>query len=406
MYIKRENYLSKIRRQYDLDLIKVLTGVRRSGKSVILSQIRDEILQRGVPADHVIEINFEDERFDKVKTHQKLNAYVLARIKDKEKYYLFLDEIQHVREFEKALSSLKATENVSIFVTGSNSKLLSGRLASQLVGRCVEFRILPFTYAEMLEYLSASGMPFPEDPLADYLLYGGMPMRFLFSDEGDIERYLKSVYEGIVEKDICPPQAKINKDKFRIVASYVLANAGKRFSASSVSEYFERANASELPRSMIYRYIDRLEKACLITRVERYDISSKRTMKAVEKHYCVDPGFKTVAVPGVSQDLSHSLENVVYNELIARDFNVYIGKTYKGEIDFVAVKGRKKCFIQVAYLLDSKETEEREFGAFASVKDASPKYVMSLDRFDRSHDGITHINIEKWLKGEIDLHLA
>jgi len=406
MLIKRENYLSSIRRQYDVDLIKVITGVRRSGKSVILGQIKEEILERGIDANHVIEINFEDVAFENIRTFQKLNSYILKQIKDKEKYYIFLDEIQHVRQFEKVLASLKATQNVSIFVTGSNSKLLSGKLASLLVGRCVEFRILPFTYLEMLEYQKENHLQPPEDSLSDYLTYGGMPMRFAYTDESDILKYLTDIYNGIVDKDICTEKSKVNREKFLIVAQYVLGNVGKRFSASAVADYFAEANQAELPRSMVYRYIELLEKACLISRVKRYDVAGKRTMKAIEKHYTVDPGFKTISVPAVTGGMSEQLENAVYNELIARGYTVYVGKTYRGEIDFVVIKGRKKCFIQVTYLLSSSEVIEREFGAYKSVKDAAPKYVMSLDRFDMSRDGIGHINVERWLKGEIELYLS
>ncbi|MBR4768426.1 MAG: ATP-binding protein [Lachnospiraceae bacterium] len=405
-FIKREKYLQLIRRQYDIDLIKVITGVRRAGKSVLLSQIKDEIRDRGVKEDHIIEINFEDLSFEKIRSSVKLNDYIQKQIKDSDRYYLFLDEIQHVRQYEVVLASLRATKNVSIFVTGSNSKLLSGRLASKLVGRCVEFRILPFSYSEMLEFYRTNHLTLPEDPLADYLVYGGMPLRFSYSEKEDILDYLKGIYTGIIDKDICVPNSRINKEKFNIVANYVLGNVGKRFSASNVSEYFEKSNASDLPRSMIYRYIEKLEQACILTRVNRYDVSGKRMMKAVEKHYCVDPGFRTVSVPGVTAALSENLENVVYNELIARGYTVYIGKTYRGEIDFIAVKGQQKCFIQVCYLLSSPEVIEREFGAFSSVKDASPKYVMSLDRFDMSRNGITHLNLEKWLKGEIQLSLS
>jgi len=406
MLIQRERYLSVIRRHYDTDLIKVLTGVRRAGKSVLLAQIRDEILRRGVSRDHVIEVNFEDLTFEKIRTSQKLNKFLLGQIRDGEKYYIFLDEIQHVRQFEKVLASLRVTKNVSVFVSGSNSKLLSGHMASLLVGRCVEFRILPFSFDEMLQYYELNQLPLPEDPLSDYLTYGGMPIRFTYTDEADILDYISGIFNGIVDKDICGPRSKINREKFLYVAQYVLGNVGKKFSAASVAEYFSRVNRAELPRSMVYRYINLMEKACLISRVKRYDVAGKRTMTVVEKHYTVDPGFKTISVPAVTGGLSEQLENIVYNELITRGYKVYVGKTYRGEIDFVVVRGRKKCFIQVAYLLSGPEVIEREFGAFRSVKDASPKYVMSLDRFDLSRDGIIHVNVEKWLKGETELFLS
>jgi uncharacterized protein len=291
-------------------------------------------------------------------------------------------------------------------VTGSNFELLSGRLAAKLVGRCFEFRVLPFSFSEMLDYYQQNHLVLPADPLGNYLIYGGMPMRFQYTEESDARRYLKSIFDGIVAKDICPEKSRINRDKFLAVANYILANVGKRFSASRVEEYFEKTNISSLPRIMIYRYIRLMEEACLITRVKRFDVASKRSMTMVEKHYAVDPGLRMISLPTSTIGLSEALENVIYNELLLRGYEVYIGKTYKGEIDFVVIKGMKKCFIQVAYLLTGDDVIEREFGAYRSVRDGAPKYVISLDRFDMSRDGIIHLNAEEFLKGERDILLG
>lgn len=403
----RENYLVKLRRYYDSNLIKVLTGVRRCGKSILLRQIEEELIRDfHVNPDHVIDVNFEDVAFSNLTTYSKLHTYIMKRIIDKDKYYIFLDEIQHVRQFEKTLSSLKATQNVSIFVTGSNSKLLSGRLASLLVGRCKEFKIQPFTYKEYLDFHQINRLALPPKPLQDYLRFGGMPQRFDYELEEDIREYYGSLFTGIVEKDICNVQSKIDKNVFGILARYILANAGKEFSAKNVAESFHKQNEEEIYTATIYRYLEKLEQACLISRVQRYDVASKRTLESIEKQFVVDPGFILACSSSNFIPVSHVLENVVYNELIYRGYNVLIGKTYKGEIDFVAMKEGKKCFIQVAYLLASEETIEREFGAFSSLKDQSPKYVLSLDDFDMSKDGITHLNIEEFLKGNVDLFLS
>lgn len=404
MLLKRNGYLEHIRKFYDSNLIKVLTGVRRCGKSILLDQIRDELLEEGkVKEDHLIYINFEDISFSKLKNAQKLNAYIFKRIKDKDKYYIFLDEIQNVRSFEKALASLKATQNVSIFVTGSNSKLLSGRLASLLVGRCKEFRIMPFTYSEFVEYHNQNLIPLPPRPFQNYLRYGGFPQRLDYEDEEDIKSYLDSIYYGIVEKDICSKKSKINRDTFLTISGYIISNSGKEFSPASVVDNYNRGNSDAIYNNTIYRYLKKLEEACLISRVKRYDVASKRTLKKVEKQFVVDGGFLLSTSPSGSLSVSHALENLVYNELVYRGYDVKIGKTYKGEIDFVAMKNGKKCFIQVAYLLSSKEVIEREFGAFASIKDASPKYVLSLDEYDLSKDGIVHLNIEDWLLGKAEM---
>lgn len=406
MEILREYYLNKIRPYYDIDLIKVLTGVRRSGKSILLSQIRDEFIAKGINKDHIIEINFEDLSFENIKTYKKLNTYILKNIKDEQKYYIFLDEIQHVNGFEKALSSLRATQNCSIFITGSNSKLLSGKLATLLVGRCIEFRILPFSFKEAFDYLTMLGKnPNPDSLIIDYISWGGLPLRFSFEQENDIKNYLEQTYNGIVDKDIVTEKSKFNKEKFLRFASYVMANAGKEFSGKNIENYFKSENDEDFEKKMIYRYLDKMEKACLINRVKRFNIVGKRVLSYIEKQYAVDSGFRMINTNLVNFEDTFFLENIIYNELILRGYQVFTGKTYKSEIDFVVINGKQKCFIQVTYYLHAKETIEREFGAFDSISDSSPKYVLSLDRFDYSRNGIGHINIVDFLLGKKELLL-
>lgn len=407
MYIKRERYLQKIRPYYGVDLIKVLTGVRRCGKSVLLEQIEEEFLTKGFDETHIIRINFEDLQFEKIRTAEKLNNYVINQIKDKEKYLIFLDEIQHVRSFEKVLASFRATINCDIFITGSNSKLLSGKMATLLVGRCVEFRIMPFSFAESYEYMKQIGKNLsPDEFIIDYINWGGFPLRFSFSKEADIKRYLEQTYSGILDKDIITDRAKVNRQNFEKVAGYIMANAGKEFSGKNIESYFRNQNGESLDRKTIYRYLDKMDKACLINRVKRFNIVGKQAMSYIEKQYAVDTGFRVINTNLVNFEDTFFLENIIYNELITRDYEVFTGKTYKGEIDFVAISGRKKCFIQVAYYLGSKETIEREFGAFKPISDASPKYVFSLDRFDYSRDGIAHINIVDFLLGKVDVNIS
>ena len=408
MDIKRERYLSWIRPSYDVDIIKVITGVRRSGKSVLLSQIKEEILAKGIAPDHIIEVNFEDVAFEGIRTYKKLDKYIQKRIKDENKYYVFLDEIQHVRSFERCLASLKATrgKKISIFISGSNSKLLSGRLATKLVGRCIEYRVLPFSYSEAKEYLALNKKETGADFFNDYLTYGGLPQRFDYQGRSNVMQYVSSVYNGIVDKDICTPKSKINKEHFSWITSYVMANAGKQFSAENVAKFFEKENDWATDKVVVYRYLDKMEKACLISRVKRYNVASKRTMKQMEKQYVVDNGFRTVNLLSESLPREQALENLVYNELIYRGYQVLIGKTYKGEIDFVVTGEEGKCFVQVCYLLSSQDVVDREFGAFSSVKDASPKYVLSLDPLENSQNGIKNINIIDWLEGRKKLQFS
>lgn len=408
MYIKRERYLAKIRSFYEVDLIKVLTGVRRCGKSVLLTQIEEEILAQNVPHDHIIRINFEDIQFEKIRTAEKLNQYVLEKICDSDKYYIFLDEIQHVRQFEKVLASLRATQNCSIFITGSNSKLLSGKMGTLLVGRCIEFRIMPFSFSEAYEYVTtAHGKTIaPDEFIFDYLRWGGFPQRFAFDQESDITLYLQQTYQGIIDRDIITDAKRTNREKLLKIASYVMANSGKEFSAQSICNYFERQNNDPIDKASVYRYLDRMEKACLINRVKRFDIVGKRQLSYIEKQYAVDTGFRMINTNFTRYDNTFFLENIVYNELFSRGYQIFVGKTQRGEIDFLVLDGRKKCFVQVAYYLHSDEMIQREFGAFHNITDASPKYVLSLDRMDFSHDGIGHINIVDFLLDKQQLSLT
>lgn len=409
--IKRELYLEKIRQYYDIDIIKVLTGMRRSGKSIILKQIMDEIISTSkVSKDHIIYINFEDFAYEEIKTAKLFYELVKSKMIDDEKYYMFFDEIQHVSEFEKVIASFKATCNCSIFITGSNSKLLSGELATLLVGRTVEFKILPFSYKESCDYLELNGVNVNHDEFFyNYLEFGGLPQRFDFKSPDATLKYLKEHYQGICEKDIFKKNSSIEKYKFNAICSYVLANAGKEFSAENVMNFYNSNNQSakkEIEKKTIYNYLEKMEKAFLISRVQRFNIAGKEILKTKEKQYAMDMGLRIIQTNTVHFEDTFFLENIIYNELIVRDYEVFVGKTYKGEVDFVAIKGNKKCFIQVAYLLASQATIDREFDAFSPISDASPKYVLSLDKMDMSRNGIAHINIIDFLLGKKDIYLT
>ena len=406
MKLKRERYLRQIRPYYEADLIKVITGVRRAGKSILLDTIKDEILENGADGDHIIYINLEDMDYEYIATASDLNKEIKSRVTDKEKYYIFLDEIQHVTEFEKALASFRAAMNVSLFVTGSNSTLLSGELATLLTGRTVEFEVLPFTFCEMKEYFELNNRRFQEDMFYDYLKWGGFPLRFDFREEASIHRYLTNLYESIVNRDIIRKSKSMDRKTFLDLSLYILANAGKEFSADSIVEYYRKNNHKEISRRTVYNYLDKMKKAFLVHSVGRYYITGKAALKNREKYYAADMGFRTIHTNTIHFEDTFFLENIVYNELRVRGYTVFTGKTYKGEIDFVAIKEGKKCFIQVAYLLEGRETIEREFGAYRPITDASPKYVLSLDKVDMSRNGIAHMNIIDFLLYKKDLALT
>lgn len=405
MRLKREMYLEQIRPYYDSDIIKVITGVRRAGKSMLLDTIKDELLENGIAEDKIIYLNLEDMDFDYIVNASDLNKEIKSRISNDGKYYVFLDEVQHVENFEKALASFRATLNVSLFVTGSNSTLLSGELSTLLTGRTVEFEILPFSFYEMKQYYELNKMEWSEELFTNYLKWGGFPLRFDYKNDEAIHRYLSNLYKSIVSRDITSKSKSKDKSSFMDISLYILANAGKEFSVDNIVEAYKK-NGKEISKRTVYNYLERMKKAYLIHGVGRYNITGKSALSNREKQYAVDMGFRTINTNTINFEDTFFLENIIYNELLTRGYTVFVGKTYKGEIDFVAIKDGKKCFIQVSYLLASKETIQREFGAYKNITDASPKYVMSLDKIDLSHDGIVHLNIIDFLLRRRDLMLT
>lgn len=405
MRLKRETYLEQIRPYYESDIIKVITGVRRAGKSILLQTIKEELMEKGVDQGHIFYLNFEDLDFDYITDASDLNREIKSRIVDENKCYIFLDEIQHIENFEKALASFRATLNVSLFVTGSNSALLSGDLATLLTGRTIEFEILPFSFYEMKLYYELNNKAFSDDLFMDYLKWGGFPLRFDYEDESSVHKYLSNLYTSIVNRDIVGRAKSADKRTFMDISLYILANAGKELSIDNIVETYKKEN-KEVSKRTIYNYLEKMKKAYLIHGVGRYNIVGKSALSNKEKQYAIDMGFRTINTNTINYEDTFFLENVIYNELITRGYTVFAGKTYKGEIDFVAIKNGKKCFIQVAYLLTGEATIKREFGAYDKITDASPKYVMSLDKIDMSHDGIIHVNIIEFLLRRVDLILT
>ncbi|MDY6002869.1 MAG: ATP-binding protein [Bacilli bacterium] len=404
--ILRNKYLARIRPYYESNLIKAITGVRRCGKSVILSQIIDEI-RNSVDSAHIIIIDLESIEGRKINTCEKLENKISNLIKDKDKYYIFIDEIQNIKNFEVSLAAIRVSFNCSIFVTGSNSKLLSGKLQDKLTGRAKEFEVLPFTFSEYIEFKQMNHLPIDyDDDFMDYLKFGGMPQRFNESNEMEVRRYLKGIFESIIEKDVFGTHKKINKNEFKRVANYVLSESGKSFSSMSAAKALERGISNEEARSKsitINNYLDYLTECYLITECQPHYQKGKERLNGTRKYYPVDTGMKNSLGAIVDIDETFSLEGVIYNELISRGYEVFYEKLRDGEIDFTLVNGNKKCFIQVSYYMENESTLNREYGAFDKVRDNSPKYVFSLDKKDTSRNGITHINIIDFLLNKVDL---
>ena len=396
--IIRERYLKEIRKFYDQDLIKVIIGIRRCGKSVLMKQIIDELKTKGIDEEHIIYINFEDYDYDIYTDSHKFHDFIKAKIKDNKKYYLFFDEIQNVDKWEKVINSFKVTLNVSIFLTGSNSDILSGELTTHISGRYVSFKISPFSFKEVCELKNVLDKNKYEllDVFEEYVKWGGLPQVFMQVDDMSKKTYLTDVYNSIIVKDIVTRFNVKDVDLLNRIITYILTTPANTFSAESLSKYFESISRS-VSLETIYNYIDYITRAMLIEKSSRYDIRGKRILTGKYKYYLTDLGFTNILSEGKKEQLGAYLENIVYNELINRGYTVYIGTNDASEVDFIATRFQEKIYIQVAYLLANEETINREFNAFNNIKDNYPKYVISLDNFDFSKDGIIHKNIIEWL---------
>lgn len=393
--IKRERYLAKIRGFYDSDLVKVVTGIRRSGKSVLLTQIMQELRDNGVDEGHIIFINFEDLAYSFITDAHVLDTHIRQSITDNAKYYVFLDEVQNVDGFERAVNSLRATQNISLFVTGSNSKLLSGELATLLSGRYVSLRIMPFSYREVFEY---TGLEWSDrdDGFLRYMEWGGMPQLYNLQSESQYRTYLEDLYGSIVLRDIVDRYNFKNIDLLNRILQFVIENIGGVFSANSIVKYLKSEKISSSPAT-IYNYLDAIESSLIISRVNRYDIRGKKVIQFYDKYYATDLGLMKLKRTSYERSSGGRLENIVYNELLARGKKVYVGEASGREIDFIVEDGEGVSYIQVAETLTAGDVMEREFGAFAKVPDNYPKIVLSMDRIDHSQHGVQHRNVVEWL---------
>ena len=392
----RERYLKLIRPFYDQELIKVLIGIRRSGKSVILKQIIDELKENNIDNNHIICINFEDYDYEEYTDPKKLNNYVKEKIIDDKKYYIFFDEIQNALEWEKVVNSLRATKNTSIFITGSNSDLLSSDLATHIAGRYVSFKITPFAFDEVCKLLNITDNRDIEDAFNDYIKWGGMPQRFMQKDDISKRTYLNDIYDSIIIKDIVKRFNIKDIDLLNRIVTYILITPSQAFSPDSLKKYMQ-SYSRNVSLETLYNYLDYITRANLISKTERYDVRGKRILTGKYKYYLTDLGFTNILSEGKKGQIGAYLENIVYNELIARGYNVNIGTLENGEIDFIATRFNEKIYIQVAYILSDETVIDREFNAYKKIEDNYPKYVLSMDKFDLSQNGIIHKNIIDWL---------
>lgn len=395
--LKREYYLKRIRPFYqENSLIKIIYGLRRAGKSVILNQIKDELLKDKTDESHIIYINFESLDYSFIKNAIDLNNYIKQQIKDNKTYYIFLDEIQKVKDFEKGINSLRITNQCSIFITGSNSKMTFKELSTDLTGRYVSFKVNPLSFSEALEITNTNDY---KKLLLDIFEWGSLPQRFSFKEDITKLNYISDVYDSIVLKDVVERLGVKDITLFNKVWQYILETEGREFSATNVLKYLKN-EYREVSAETLYNYIEALCSTFIINKVYRYDIHGKSILKTLNKYYVSDLGVKKIKNTNKETNYSICLENLVYNELIFKGYDVYIGKLKDAEVDFVAIKDKKIKYIQVSLYLNSEETINREFGAYKSIQDNYPKYVISLDDVDMSTNGIKNLNVFDFLLNE------
>ncbi len=400
--IKRELYMSRIRPFIGSDLIKVMTGIRRCGKSVMLELIKQELMESGIDPAQLISINFEDMNYSHLQTAQALHDEITKRVAEvKGKAYLFFDEIQEVTDWEKCINSFRVSLDCDIYITGSNAKLLSGELATYLGGRYVEFIIYPFSFREFMElYRPVVPNASIQKSFQKYLLLGGMPyLANLRYTDVPSKQYLQDLFNSVQLKDIVKRNKIRDVDLLERIISYVMANMGATFSANSLAKFLKNERRATAPETIL-NYIKYCCEAYLFYQVKREDIQGKQVLASNEKYYIADHGIREAVFGGNTRDINLVLENIVYLELLRRGYEITVGRAGDKEIDFVCNRHGKKLYVQVAYLLASEETVNREFGVYDSIRDNFPKYVVSLDEFDMSRNGIKHQNIRDFLLAE------
>ena len=402
LYI-RENYLKKIRGFYHVDdIIKVITGVRRSGKSSLMQMIADELIKSGVPETNIVYLDLDKRVYKGIKTPEQLEELILSRSAADGIKYLFIDEVQNVNGFEEVLNGFRTEGGWSIFITGSNSYLLSGELVTKLTGRYIEFEIFPLSFHEYEEMKVFFGKTVNVNPLAeltDYILEGGFPRAVLFDDIADKRRYVQGVVTEIFEKDIRKRLKIGNKDAFETVRKYIINNFGATTSINNICEEL-RKNGTVIAKMTVSRYIKALIDAKILYECPRFDMKSKKSLSGEKKYYLSDLGFYFADNTDNNINYGPVLENMIYLYAKALDYSVSVGKYGKFECDFI-VRGSdmQYAYIQVAYTIaQSKATEDREYRPLESVKDNYPKYVITTDYLLQQRNGIRHVNLIEFIR--------
>jgi predicted AAA+ superfamily ATPase len=393
--VERPRYLDRVWPFVNTDVIKVFVGLRRSGKSQLLELIRRRLVAEGTPPDHIISLNFEDFGLSQLRDPEVLHAYLVERIDQIDgKAYVFLDEIQEVPGFEKVVNSLRSVHNADVYITGSNSKLLSGELATHLAGRYVQFEVYPFGFEEFQRARAAIG----EDSSFDaFLRDGGMPYLATHSQDAESARlYSLDIYRSVVLKDIVERHGIRDIALFERILAFALQNTGSLLSANAISAFVKNEKLEARPQTVL-NYLGYCTDAFLLERMPRYDLVGKKRLKTLEKYYVADIALRNALIGDGNSQIQGLLENVVAMEALRRGYTVGVGVAGQKEIDFVLDRGGNRRYIQVTYLMADQSTVDREFGVLESIRDNFPKTVVSMDPVLRPRNGIEHRHINEFL---------
>ncbi len=396
--IIRENYLKKMIDAKDTEFIKVITGVRRSGKSTLLLMFKDYLINNGIKEDNIIYINFESAEFDDIKDYKDLYKYIKEKIK-KGRVYLLLDEIQNVKSWEKAINSFKVDFDIDIYITGSNAYLLSSELSTLLSGRYIEIKMYPLSFKEFLKFNNYDNTNL-DDKFNEYLKYGGLPAIALIKDNDELVlSYLNGIYNTIVKKDIVDRNNIKDVALLENIIKYLATNIGSSVSAKKISDFLNSNKITEKSNHQtVDNYLSMLEKPFIVYKANRTDVRNKSLLKTLGKYYISDTGIRNIILGFRNINEGHLLENVVYLELLRRGYSVNIGKSGDFQVDFVAENPNDIKYYQVAQTLANEEVKEREIRSLESISDNYEKIILTMDKtINKDYNGIKVMNIIDWL---------
>ena len=390
----RKQYLDELKRWKDRDLIKVVTGIRRCGKSTLFDLYIEDLLNEGIDKSQIIKLNLEDLTYVDLDDYMKLYNFILEKIEDTKKYYIFLDEIQNINMWQKAVDSLYLKKNLDIYITGSNAYLLSGELATLLSGRYIEIKMLPLSFSE---YVEANDEKSVELLYRNYISLGSFPYTLNLDGIDDVDKYIKSIYDTILLKDVIARRKFPDMQMLQSVVNFMLDNIGNITSTNKIADTMT-SNGRNISVHTVESYISALTEAFIFYKASRYDVKGKQYLKTGDKYYIADIGLRYFLLGRKQGDYGHILENIVYLELIRRGYEVYIGKVDEFEIDFVAINSKGIEYYQVAETTRGEQTLERELKPLNMIKDHFPKYILTMDlEAETTYNGIRKKYVLDWL---------